>query len=141
MKALTLKNSPLLLAAIFACLACLAMPQKSFATDTAVTCKAPQVTCTAPQVLVWYTGTGSTVNPQVTIDCTGGSSAGFQYYAFLIKDNPTLASMIPVLVGNAVLVGGTETTITILSNLSNTSGAAWGCGASNCRIIDQVYGY
>ena len=134
MKALTLKNSPLLLTAILACLAALALPQNSFAADTAVT-------CTAPQVLVWYTGVGSTANPQVTIDCTGGSSAGFEYYAFLIKDNVTMASMIPVLVGNAVLVGGTGTTITIYSNLSNTSGAAWGCGADNCRIIDQVYGY
>ena len=137
MKALTLKNAPLLLAAIFACLAALAMPQRSFAADTADT----MVTCTAPQVIVWYTGVGTTVNPQVTIDCTGGSSAGFQYYAFLIKDNPTLASMIPALVGNAVLVGGTGTTITIYSNLSNTSGVAWGCGASNCRIIDELYGY
>ena len=135
MKALTLKNSPLLLAAIFACLAALAMPQKSFAADTAVT-------CTAPQVAVWYTGVGSSANPQVTIDCTGGSSeAGIEFFAFLIKDNVTLANMIPVLVGNAVLVGGTGTSITIYSNLSNTSGAAWGCGASNCRILDQVYGY
>ena len=134
MKALTLKNSPLLLAAIFAGLACLAMPQKSFAADTEVTCK-------APQVVVWYTGVGTTKNPQVTIDCTGGSSAGYQYYAFLIKDNVTMANMIPVLVGNAVLVGGTGTTITILSDLSDTSGSAWGCGNSNCRIIDEVYGY
>ncbi len=134
MKALTLKNSPLFLAAIFAGLAALATPQRSFAEDT-------KVTCTAPQVVVWYTGVGSTANPQVTIDCTGGSSAGFQYYAFLIKESPTLASMIPLLVGNAVLVHGTATTITIYSDLSDTAGAAWGCGASNCRIIDEVFGY
>jgi len=31
--------------------------------------------------------------------------------------------------------------IKILSNLSDTSGNAWGCAASNCRIIDFVYGY
>ena len=135
MKALTLKNSPLLLTAVFACLAALALPQSSFAADTAVT-------CTAPQVVVWYTGVGSSANPQVTIDCTGGSSApGIEFFAFLIKDNVTMASMIPVLVGNAVLVGGTGTTITIYSNLSNITGEAWGCGTSNCRIIDQVYGY
>jgi hypothetical protein len=134
MKALALKNSSWLLAAVFASLATLALPQSSVAQDT-------KVTCTAPQVVVWYTGVGTTKNPQVTIDCTGGSSAGFQYYAFLIKDNVTLANMIPVLVGNAVLVGGTGTTITIYSDLSDTAGAAWGCGASNCRIIDQVYGY
>ena len=134
MKTLTLKNSPLLLAGIFACLTALAMPQSSFAADT-------QVTCTAPQVSVWYTGVGKTANPQVTIDCTGGSSAGFQFYAFLIKDNVTMASLIPVLVGDAVLVGGAGTTITLYSDLSNTSGAGWGCGASNCRIIDLVYGY
>jgi len=135
MKALTLKNSPLLLAAILACLAALALPQSSFAEDT-------KVTCAAPQVSVWYTGVGSTVNPQVTIDCTGGSSeAGIEFYAFLIKDNVTLANMIPVLVGNAVLVGGTGTTITIYSDLSDLAGSAWGCGNSNCRILDQVYGY
>jgi hypothetical protein len=132
MKALTLKNSPLLLTAIFACLVALTVPQRSFAEDT-------KVTCTAPQVLAWYTGFGATPNPQVTIDCTGGSSAGFHYYAFLIKDSPTLASMIPVLVGNAVLVRGTTTSITIYSDLSDISGNAWGCGSSNCRIIDQVW--
>jgi hypothetical protein len=134
MKILTFKYSSMLLAAVFACLAAVAMPQKSFAADT-------QVTCTAPQVSVWYTGAGTTVNPQVTIYCTGGSSAGFEAYAFLIKDNPTLAAMIPTLVGNAVLVGGTNTTITLYSDLSNLSGTNWGCGNANCRILDVVAGY
>ena len=135
MKTLTLTKSFWLLA-IMASLAFLALPQNSFAAaDT-------QVLCNTPQVDLWYTGGGSSPNPQVTIDCTGGSSApGIEFFAFLIKDNVTMASMIPVLVGNAVLVGGPGTSITIYSNLSNTSGDAWGCGAGNCRILDQVYGY
>ena len=133
MKTLSLTKS-LWMFAIVASLACLALCQNSFASDT-------QVTCTAPQVFLWYTGVGKTANPQVTIDCTGGSSAGYEYYAFLIKNNTTLASAIPVLVGNAVLLNGTTSSITIYSDLSDLSGSGWGCGNSNCRIIDIVVGY
>jgi hypothetical protein len=134
MKASTLNESSWLLAALFAAFACLAYPQKSLAADT-------EVTCTAPVVLVWATGGGVTPAAQVTIDCTGGSSVGIRFFAYRIKDNPTVANQIATLVGFYVLENGRGSSITIFSDLSNLSGNNWGCGASNCRIIDQVYGY
>ena len=142
MKALTLykSKSSWLLAAMFVALACLAYPQKSLAADT-------EVTCHAPVVVVWATGGGPFPRPQVTIDCTGGSSAGIQFFAYPLAAAPGLsfnanfANSIPVLVGNLVLVHGPGTDITLTSDLSNTSGNNWGCGSANCRILDQVFGY
>jgi len=140
MKALTLKKSPCLLAAMFASLACLAYPQKSLAADS-------QVTCHAPVVITWATGAGPTPRPNVVIDCTGGSSAGFEFYAYPLAPAPGLsfnanfANSIPTLVGNLVLLNGPATDITLDSDLSNTSGNSWGCGSANCRILDQVHGY
>jgi len=134
MKATALKNSTWLLAAVFASLVWLGTPQKSFAADT-------QVSCTAPVVVLWEKGGGPTPSAQITIDCTGGSSAGYQYYAFRVKDNPTLASLIPTVVGQFLLWNGPGATITLSSDLSDLSGWTWGCGNANCRIIDQLYGY
>ena len=90
---------------------------------------------------MWATGGGVTPAAQVTIDCTGGSSVGIRFFAYRIKDNPTVANQIATLVGFYVLENGRGSSITIFSDLSNLSGNNWGCGASNCRIIDQVYGY
>jgi len=134
MKASMLSKSSWLLAAIFASLACFAYPQKSLAADT-------RVTCTAPVVIAWATGAGSTPKPNVVIDCTGGSSAGFQFFAFRYDVNPNFANSIPALVGFYVLEHGAGASITLLSDLSNTSGNNWGCGSGNCRILDQVWGY
>ena len=134
MKALTLNNSSWLLAAIFASLACLALPQKSQAADT-------QVTCTAPVVVAWATGAGPTPKPNVVIDCTGGSSAGFEFFAFRYDVNPNFANSIPALVGFYVLYNGPGASITLYSDLSNLSGNQWGCGTANCRILNQVRGY
>jgi hypothetical protein len=133
MKAQANKKSFLLLAAVFASLACLAYPQKSFAADTSVTCTSPLVELA--------TGRNGT-KPRVTVVCTGGSSvSGIDYFAYEISANPNVTAAIPELVGSFVQVNGPGTSITILSDLSDTSGAAWGCAASNCRIIDFLYGY
>jgi hypothetical protein len=134
MKASTLNKSSWLLAVIFASLACLAYPQKSLAADTAVT-------CTAPVVIEWATGAGPTPKPNVVIDCTGGSSAGFQFFAYRYDVNPNFANSIPALVGFYVLEHGPGASITLSSNLSDTSGNNWGCGGANCRILNQVWGY
>ena len=140
MKASTLYKSSWLLAALFAALAFLANPQKSLAADT-------QVTCHSPVVIVWATGGGPTPRPNVIIDCTGGSSAGFQFYAYPLAPAPALnfnanfANAIPTLVGNWVLRNGAGSSITLLSDLNNTTGENWGCGSANCRILDQVFGY
>jgi len=114
MKVLALKNSYWLPAAIFACLALLVCPQKSFAADTQVSCNTPQV-----QLAAGRDGT----KPRVTIYCAGGSSAsGINYFAFEIPNNATVAAAIPSVVASWVLENGTGSSITIESNLSDTSG-------------------
>jgi hypothetical protein len=133
MKVLALKNCYWLLATVFASLVCLVAPQKSFAADTAVTCKAPQV-----QLSAGRDGT----KPRITIYCSGGSSEGaIIYFASEISANPTVAAAIPGMVQGLVLVHGSTSTITIYSNLRDGSGAAWGCGFDNCRILDQLLAY
>lgn len=141
MKALTLNKSTWLLVAIFALLVCLAYPQISLAEDT-------KVECTAPMVVVWATGGGVTPRPQVTIFCTGGSSVpGIVGFAYPLAPPPNFnfnanfANSIPTVVGLFVREFGSGATITLYSDLSITSGNNWGCGASNCRILDQVIGY
>jgi len=133
MKSLSLKNSSWLLAAVFASLAWLGLPQKSFAADTQVTCFSPQV-----QLSAGRDGT----KPRVTIYCSGGSSeGGIVFFASEISANSNVADSIPTLVANFVLINGTGAPITLWSNLSDLTGPAIGCGASNCRILDQVLGY
>jgi len=133
MKVLALKNCYWLLATVFASLVCLVGPQKSFAADTAVTCNAPQV-----QLSAGRDGT----KPRVTIYCSGGSSQGaIVYFASEISADPPVAAAIPGMVQGWVLVNGPSSAITIYSNLSDSSGPAWGCGFDNCRILDQLLAY
>ena len=133
MKALTLNKSSWLLAPIFASLACLAYPQKSLAADTQVTCKSP---------VAWVSAGRDGTAPMEIVYCSGGSSApGAVYFAYRISDNPDFANVIPTVVGDWVKVHGPGASITLFSDLNDLSGAGWGCGASNCRILDQLLGY
>jgi hypothetical protein len=133
MKVFALKNTHWLLAAILASAMSLVYPQKSFATDTTVTCKQPVVQLAAGR-------DGS--QPRVTVYCAGGSSApGIDYFASEISANTTVAAAIPSLVAPWVFENGLGSSITIQSNLSDTSGESWGCGYGNCRIIDYLNGY
>jgi hypothetical protein len=133
MKVLTLKNSYWLFAMGIASIMCLVGPQKSFAADTGVTCNAPVVQLAAGR---------DDTKPRMTVYCSGGSSEGsIVYFASEISANATVAASIPTLVQGWVLTNGSSSSITIYSNLSDTTGAAWGCGASNCRIIDYLLGY
>jgi len=133
MKLLALKKSYWVLAAMFVSLVSLVGPQKSFAADTQVTCNAPQV-----QLAAGRDGTKA----RITVYCSGGSSvSGIDYFASEISTNPTVAAAITGLVGNWVTVHGPSSSITIYSNLSDTSGVAWGCGEANCRILDYLLGY
>ena len=133
MKVLALKNSYWILASVFAFLVCVVGPQKSFAADTSVTCNSPVVQLAAGR-------DGS--KPRVTVYCSGGSSEGsIVFFASEISANTTVAAAIPILVQGWVLENGSSASITILSNLGDTSGDTWGCGAGNCRIIDYLYGY
>jgi hypothetical protein len=132
MKLSSLKNMYWLVATIAATLLWIC-PQKSFAADTTVTCTTPQV-----QLAAGRDGT----KPRITIFCAGGSSvSGIDYFAAEISSNTTVAAAIPAMVASWVQVYGVGTSITIESNLSDVSGAAWGCGASNCRIIDYLVGF
>jgi hypothetical protein len=133
MKSLSLKNSSWLLAAVFASLAWLGLPQKSFAADTEVTCVSPQV-----QLSAGRDGT----KPRVTIYCSGGSSeGGIVFFASEISANSNVANLITPLVANFVLIQGKSASMTLWSNLSDLSGPSIGCGADNCRILDQMFGY
>jgi hypothetical protein len=107
----------------------------AFTLETAVTCKEP---------IVWIqTGLdGST--PRVTIQCLGGSSVpGIVYFAWPMRTatDETLALLIERTVAGLVLEHGINATLTLYSELSNTSGNAWGCGSANCRILGQLIGY
>jgi hypothetical protein len=133
MKVLMLKNRYWLFATAIASLLCLVGPQQSFAADTSVTCNSP--------VVQLASGRDDT-KPRITVYCSGGSSEGsIVYFASEISANATVAAAIPTLVQGWVLTNGPSSAITIYSNLSDTSGVAWGCGASNCRIISYLLGY
>jgi len=98
------------------------------AADTAVTCKTPFATVNTGQ-------DGS--SPRFTIKCTGGSSAGdIIYFAYKISTNPGLAAMLVQTFETYVFQSGDP--ISIYSNLADQSGDEWGCGGSNCRILDYV---
>jgi hypothetical protein len=100
-----------------------------------------KVTCHAPVSEV-ATGQGiGALAPRITFVCTRGSSAGnITYFAFRLSDNPTVAQLLEAQLGPYLQTHGTNAAITILSDLSDTSGASWGCGAANCRIIAYMYG-
>jgi hypothetical protein len=102
----------------------------AMAADTVVTCNAP--------VGYVITGVEGGAEPNYTIVCTGGSSAGgITNFSYKIKTNTNVAQMLARSAGDhAISTGGGP--LTIYSDLSDTSGSAWGCGTSNCRIIDQL---
>jgi hypothetical protein len=103
------------------------------AADTAVTCAAPTGTIN--------TGQDGT-SPRFTIQCTGGSSAGhITFFAYKFATNANLTALLERTLSSFVLAKGTGATVEISSNLSDTSGTAWGCGGANCRIIDYLTGY
>ena len=104
----------------------------SFAAQTTVLCVSPQV-----QVTTGLDGTP----PRVTINCTGGSSAaGIPFFALRFSDNPTVASVLPTAIGAYLQIYGATAKLQILTDLSDTSGDAWGCSATNCRRIYTVQG-
>ncbi len=104
------------------------------AADTAVTCRQPFATVN--------TGQDGTP-PRFTIHCDGGSSAGnITFFAFQISTNPTVAQLLSQAFETYItrFAGSAPgKAIGLSSNLSDTSGNAWGCGAGNCQIID--YGF
>jgi hypothetical protein len=107
-------------------LAITAAPAK--AADTLVTCDTPIATVN--------TGQDGTP-PRFTIQCTGGSSAGpIVFFAYKIETNPNVAQLLSRAFETFVLQHARGSAVTLSSNLSDTSGAAWGCGAGNCRILD-----
>ncbi len=100
------------------------------AADTTVTCNGP--------VLQVNTGLGDLTPARFTIRCSGGTNAGaITYFAYRISTNRFIP---PLLAGafNAFVIQHPGQPIKIASNLSDTSGAAWGCGFGNCRIIDYL---
>ena len=121
-----------LLGAIFVSLLTTLFAPASFAAQTTVVCVSPQVSVT--------TGLDGTAS-RIIINCSGGSSAaGIPFFAMRFSDNPTVASLIPTAIGSYLLVYGATAKIQILTDLSDTSGDAWGCSATNCRRIYNILG-
>jgi len=106
---------------------------KSLAADSKVTCKTP---------VAWLTAGRAGTAPMEIVYCSGGSSApGIVFFAFRISDNPNVANAIPTVIGSWVQVHGPGIPMTLYSDLTDISGVAWGCGAANCRFLDQLLGY
>jgi hypothetical protein len=104
----------------------------SFAQMTTVLCVSPQV-----QITTGLDGTAA----RIVINCSGGSSAaGIPFFAFRISDDPTVVAFLPPAIGSYVLLYGAMAKLQILTDLSDTSGDAWGCSATNCRRIYSVQG-
>jgi hypothetical protein len=104
------------------------------AADTTVICKGPVATVN--------TGKGDGTPPRFTIHCSGGSSAGsITFFAYEIAVNPTVALLLSQAFETYITrysSANPGVAVPIASNLSDTSGDAWGCGAGNCRIIDYL---
>jgi hypothetical protein len=97
------------------------------------------VTCADPQLQI-NSGRDGTA-PRTAIFCPKGSSAsGVSWFSFRDSDNPTVAQLIALEHQAYFQEAATQSChLHILTNLLDTSGAAWGCGASNCRIIDFIF--
>jgi hypothetical protein len=118
-------------------LAALAIAASGFAAAAVPAMAAEKaVTCNAP---VAYVITGSEAN--YTIVCTGGSSAGsITNFSHKITTNDNVVLQLAQAAGSHA-ISTADGSITIYSNLKDTSGTAWGCGENNCRIISQLVGY
>lgn len=102
----------------------------SFAAQTTVLCKSPQV-----QVTTGLDGTAA----RLVINCSGASSApGIPYFAFRISDNPIAVELVIQQLGAYLFIHGAMAQLQIVTDLSDTSGDAWGCSATNCRRIYEV---
>ncbi len=101
------------------------------AADTTVSCATPFA-----EVNTGQDGT----SPRFTIHCIGGSTAGsITFFAYQISTNPTVAQLLlQAFTTFEAKTSPPPGTIPISSDLSDTSGVAWGCGAANCRIIDYL---
>jgi hypothetical protein len=103
------------------------------AADTVVTCKGP--------FAIVNTGQDGS-SPRFTIHCTGGSSAGsITFFAYQISASATVAQLLAQAFETYIArfaATSPGVAVPIASDLSDTSGAAWGCGAANCRIIDYL---
>ncbi len=101
------------------------------AADTAVTCYMPQIEVNTGQY---------NTQPRMTLHCLGGSSAsGISYFAVEVSQNPVVAQMVQQ-VYQSFLSVNKKASVQLASNLSDTSGDAWGCSSNNCRILDYAIG-
>jgi hypothetical protein len=103
----------------------------AFAADTNATCADPQL-----QINTGEDGT----QPRTSIFCAKGSSVpGILWFAFRDSSNPTVAQLIALNYQSYFQAAATQGChLHISTNLSDTSGNAWGCGGANCRIIDYI---
>jgi len=101
-----------------------------------------QVNCFDPSSQV-STGLDGTA-PRFTIQCSSASTGKIVYFAYKIAENPAVAQMLQtqfnifVQMERASGLSVNNIDLILYTDLSNESGASWGCGAANCRIIDYL---
>lgn len=91
------------------------------------------VVAAEPDAVVWYRCTPANVavfTSRIHVKCTV-ATGGIQYFAYPARDTAN-ASRFLSLLGTAA-VGGKQ--VDILYDTADTSGAAYGCAASDCRPI------
>ena len=74
---------------------------------------------------------------RVVVICKSRPPGGMQLFSYLVQDNPEVANMLL----NALISkkhGPEDWELYILYEPTDTSGAAWGCPASNCRRILRI---
>ena len=79
------------------------------------------------------------MKPKLRADSHARNRKHFERIALAPRGSPVSSPARPGWILCAVTRSGAS--ITLYSDLSNTSGNNWGCGSANCRILDQVWGY
>jgi hypothetical protein len=107
--------------------------------------------CNTPLLIVNAGRDGSA--PRTTIFCVTTNTVqgppvppGIHYFAYRNSDDPLFAQFIVQIMhvyNEQILIHSVNQNFVacvfeISTNLSDTSANAWGCGSSNCRIIDYI---
>ena len=89
-----------------------------------------------PDAAIWYRCTPANVTAytsRIHVKCTV-ANAGIQYFAYPARDTANASRFLSLLTSAAV--AGKQ--VDLLYDPADTSGAAFGCGVSDCRTISGV---
>ncbi len=91
----------------------------------------------APEAAVWYRCTPANVasyTSRIHVKCTVAAGGGIQYFAYPARDTANASRFLSLL--STATVAGKQ--VDILYDPADTSGAAYGCAAGDCRPIIGV---